>query len=287
MRILFWLGMALLVGCQYVEPVTQTEDTERIKIARVYDTYLYEDELEGLVSARTSQEDSADIVRRYVDSWIRKQLLLIKARENLTIDEAEIERRVQDYKYQLIVYDYQKQFVESNLDTTVTTGQIKEYYEENLPNFELKRNIIKGIYLKIPIEAPQQRKVKRWLISDKPQDFEKLSSYTYSYADKFVLNDSIWIEFDDIISNTPFAQQISNVVNTLKTQKLLETTDENYLYYLKINEYKISENEYAPVEMVADQIRNILINKRKIELKRAHENGIYETATRENSYEIY
>ncbi len=287
MNKLIWLGLILLVGCDYLKPKSEVEDTERKKVARVFNSYLYEDELEGLLPSRVSAEDSADIVNRYVDAWVRKQLILTKASSDLTLDEAGIEQRVQDYRYQLIVYSYQKQFVEANLDTTVTPGQIKEYYDANVANFELKKNIIKGIYLKIPKGAPQKNKVKRWLTSSKENDFEKLSSFTYSYADKFVLNDSIWIEFDDIIANTPFVEQVGNVVNTLKTQKLLETSDDNFNYYIKIRDYKISENEYAPIELVLEQIRSIIINKRKIELQKAHEKSIYETATREKNYEIF
>lgn len=288
MNKLLWIGLLLLSGCQFLsKTTTEVEDPERNKVARVFESFLYEDDLIGLVPSNASKEDSADIVRRYVDSWIRKQLILTKASENSSIDDAEIERRVQDYRYQLIVYGYQKQFVESNLDTVVSEKDIQDYYEANTANFELKKNIIKGLYLKIPKEAPQKNKVRRWLTSNKAKDFEKLSSYTYSYADKFVLNDSIWVEFDDIIANTPFSGQVGNVVNTLKTQNLLETEDETFNYYIKIKDYKISDNEFAPIELVYDQIRNIIINKRKIELQKAHEKSIYEIATRENNYEIY
>lgn len=286
----FLLLFALLLSaaaCRHISPATEGQMPERIKLARVFDEYLYKDEVEDLVTARTSDKDSADIVGRYVDAWIRKQLLLAKAKANTALDQAEINRRMQEYRYQLIVYGYEKQFIENNLDTVVTQEEILEYYEKNQENFGLKKHIIKGLYLKVPKSAPQYKKVKKWLNSAKTKDREKLSSYAYRYADKFVLNDSVWMAFDDIIANTPFVAELENVVNTLKRRVLLETSDEKFRYHIKVSAYKISGNDVSPPEMVFGRIRSVILNKRKLELKKSHEHSIYEAATKENSYEIF
>ena len=53
--------------------------SETPPVARVYDKYLYPEDLEGLTSEAINSSDSADIVDRYVQSWIKKQLLIDEA----------------------------------------------------------------------------------------------------------------------------------------------------------------------------------------------------------------
>ncbi len=53
-------------------------------LARVYDSYLYASNLEGLVPAAISVADSIAICRNYVDNWINNQLILSQAEKNLT-----------------------------------------------------------------------------------------------------------------------------------------------------------------------------------------------------------
>ena len=62
--------------------------------------------------------------------------------------------------------------------------------------------------------------------------------------------------------------------------------DSTYLYFLKIQEYKISE-EASPLEFVQEEIRNIILNKRKVALAKGLENDIYERAKENEDYKIY
>ena len=111
-------------------------------VARVYDNYLYLQDLEGIVDENTSPSDSADIMNRYIDSWIKKQLLIAEAASQMEIDEAELERKVLDYRYALIVYEFEKNYVNQRVTDKVSEDAIEEYYQANKQNFELKNNII-------------------------------------------------------------------------------------------------------------------------------------------------
>ena len=99
------------------------------------------------------------------------------------------------------------------------------------------------------------------------------------------MEDSIWINFDDIIKNTPLAE-IPNKVQFLRTRKFVESSDDNSKYYLKIDEYKKTD-DIAPLEIVRDQIANIIINKRKVELAGNLEKEVYDKAVQTNAFEIY
>ncbi|WP_026210853.1 hypothetical protein [Flexithrix dorotheae] len=285
-RILLYLVLMLSIpACEYLKG-TGGGLEEETAVARVGDKYLYKNELTGLVSNRSSSADSANIVERYVDTWIKKQLLLKSAEENMDLNEEELLKKIQDYRYQLIVYEYEKEYIKKHLDTTISETQIQEYYEGNVDNFQLKQNIVKGLFLKVPNEAPKIDDLKSWFNSNKPQDVEKITSYAYSFGDSYLLDDSVWIDFDEFLYNTPFNDEITNPIQVLKKGKFLQTSDSLYKYFIKINDFKIID-EPSPLEFVRDQVKNILLNKRIVDLKKKQEDEIYDKALNSNEYEIY
>ena len=58
------------------------------RVARVNDIYLYQDELNGIVTGSISKEDSSARVNAYINSWIRKQLLISEATKKININES-------------------------------------------------------------------------------------------------------------------------------------------------------------------------------------------------------
>ena len=274
-------------GCEFIKKIITRKEKTQIKlIARVHDKYLYLEDIKDLVPKRGSSIDSSFIVGTYVDDWIKKQLMLNTAKHELEIDQADMERRLQNYKYQLIIYEYAKKFIKLNLDTVISESEIQNYYQEHLKDFELKQNIIKSIFLKIPHEVPVISKIKSLLLSEKEGSIELLKSYAFSYASMFSFEDSTWVDFDNLILNTPFYDEIPNQVQTLKRRKFIETSDSTSVYYIKIKDYKI-EDQISPLAFVRNQIINTIINKRKIELQVKHEDDIYQNAKKNKEYEVY
>ncbi len=277
------LGLCLLL-CSSCLPTGS--DEAGTPIARVYDTYLYEKDLDGLVPRGTSAADSTKLVKGYVDGWIKKQLFFTHATKNMQVDEAELNRRLQDYKYQLIVYDYEKRFLENNLDVKIGIEEIGDYYEQNKDNFLLKQNIVKGIMVKVPKEAPGVGQVRQWLLSKDSTQHEKLRAFVYSYADKFYFSDSAWLDFDGAVINTPLRDTYPNAVQALKNHRFLQAQDSSFHYYFRIDDYKITD-QVSPLGFVERQIRDIITNRRKIQLKQAHEKEIINNATENEDYEVF
>ncbi len=286
------LLMAILLSgclgaCQYFKEQQPAEQpVEGTPVARVGNAYLMKEEVMGLLPSRYTPDDSANVAGRYVNSWVKKQLMLQNAEESMEINEAEIQRKIQDYRYQLIVYAYEQQIISEQLDTAISDQEIVQYYQENLDNFQLKQNIIKGRFMKLPKEAPRMKKVQNWIRSDEQGEVEKLLSYARTFSDAYLLEDSVWIDFEDITANTPFKDEITNPVNTLKNTSYLETSDSAHVYLLRIKEYKIRE-QVSPLPFVKDRVRDILLNKRAVTLKQEHEDKIYQKALEKNLYEIY
>lgn len=281
------LGLLLLTSCEYLENLRGREGaSEDTPIARVQDKYLYQRDLTGIVPPRTASEDSADMANRYVDSWIRKQLLMFEAESRLAMDEVEINRRIEDYRYDLIVYAYEKQFLEEHLDTAVTDTQIEEYYKENKSNFELRQNIVKAYMITVPKQAQGMGNLKRWMQSSGTGQLEKIREYAYRYGSNYHLNDSLWIDFEDLTLGTPFAEELDNNISVLKRKSFFQTSDSLHNYFIKVLEYKLT-SDISPITFVREQVRDIIINRRRVDLQRSHEKDILNRAEKNEDYEIF
>src|SRR5262245_55309706 len=182
--------MLMLAGfavnsCEYFKMKKQ-EDTvsgpQRKPVARVNDKFLYQDELVGIVDQTTTTEDSVARATAYVNSWIRKQLIISEAMKKIDINEAEVERKVLDYRYSLIGYEYQNYYIQQHLNDSVSDREIEVYYRDHFDNFILKQNIVRGTYIKVPKSAPRTGRVKDMIYSKKEKDQNELKSYCLSFS---------------------------------------------------------------------------------------------------------
>lgn len=276
----------VLAGCDLIQMKRDTpvSDEERTPVARVNNTFLYNDELSGIVLPGTSKEDSTIRMESFVNSWIRKQLLIQEAAKKININEAEVERKILDYRYSLIAYEYQTFYIKQNLDTAVKASEIENYYKANLDNFILKQNIVRASFIKVPKSAPRTNKIKEMIYSKKDKDRAELKSYCLSFSTAYHIVDSTWMVFDELVKSSPLAE-IPNKIQFLKANPYYETSDDTYLYFLKVEEYRISDN-ISPLEFVRNDIRAIILNKRKVGLAKQLEDEVYKNAVSEKEFEI-
>ena len=100
-HIALFLLLSLCCGCEFLNLNNgdSVESQEENIVARVRSTYLFKEELEGLVPNGTSIQDSLLITQKFVTNWVKKELLILEAANNVQIDQSEIERRVADYRF--------------------------------------------------------------------------------------------------------------------------------------------------------------------------------------------
>jgi hypothetical protein len=284
---LFLVVGVLLACCDLIKIKGENSgsDAGRQLAARANNSYLYKDELIGIVAPGTPSSDSAKLIEAYITSWIKKQLLIQEASRKIDINEAEVERKVLDYRYSIMAYEYQNYYVNKNLNTEVSNAEIEKYYKDNIDNFILKQNIVQATFIKVPRNAPRTAKIKEMIYSDRENESRELKSYCLSFSAAYHISDSTWMVFDELVRNSPLAE-IPNKIQFLKTNPYYETSDNNFLYFLKVDRYRISDN-VSPMEFVRDDIRNIILNKRKVELAKQLEDEVYKEAKNEEDFEIY
>ena len=62
--------------------------------------------------------------------------------------------------------------------------------------------------------------------------------------------------------------------------------DENFRYYIFVKDYKLS-GSISPLDIVQDEIKNVLLNKKKIEYLKQLEYDIYQEGLLNNKIKIY
>ncbi len=241
-------------------------------LVTVGDKTLTEHELAASIPANSSLADSAMIADDYIKRWINSELMLNKALLNLTKEEQNIEKLIEQYRQSLLVTLYQQKLLEQKYAPMITDSEIREYYEEMKENFVLKENLAKGLLAVIPKSAPKLDDFKKWLRLRDGDDIINAKAYMLQYG---VASDDFldkWISLSSINAQLP--SPIKSEVSVLKYQKQYETEDEKNYYFLAIKE-ALYADDIEPLEYSTDKIKSILLNKKRFEFIKQLEEDIY------------
>ena len=278
MKYIIWSVLCLLlISC------SRDRSSEKV-LARVFNDYLYESEIEELVPPGTSAKDSISLVKNYVNNWVSQRLFLRKAEKNLHNEDIVFEKQLEEYRNSLIIYAYEEKLISQNLDTTVTQAEIEEYYNDNLENFQLKDNIVKIYYARFEQGITDLEKIKRFFYSGEPEARDSLEKYIELYSDLYFLNDETWILFDDMLKYVPI--NTYNKEAYLQNHRKIELTDDEYVYFVNFTDFKVKDG-ISPLSFERENIRQIILNKRKLRIIKGMREEVFETALENNDFEIY
>ena len=247
-----------------------------ILLVTVYGDELFFSDIQHLVSSDLSNEDSLKIVQSLCEKWAKEQLLVQKAKINLPLVQQNVQAQVESYENSLLIYSYQKELLNQKLDTLVSENEIESYYKKNTQNFILSDAVVNVSYIKLKKEVPYLWKVKRFYKKEDDESKLSLEDYCYQFADDYYLDDS-WFYVEDVFKFLPE----SYTSRSLYKGKNIEFADDNYYYFLHIKKYK-PKASVSPLEMVSNQIRSIIINKRKINFLKHVEMDLYQNALAKN-----
>ena len=280
-KVLFLLiTIFLLSGCK-----SRHKQTNRVPLAQVDKVILYRDDVPELIQQGINESDSAALYQNYINKWAKRQLLLKKAEDNLTPAlKSEIEKQLEETKSNLVIYQYQRQMIQEKLDTVLTDAELESYYATNEKSFILNSNIVKALFIKLPLETPDLNKIRLLARSNDHKDLQQLETLCYQFAEKFDDFDGQWVPMDKLSVELP--ESVDNEENFLKRNTFLETSDSTSEYMVSISDYRL-RTSLAPYEYVKDDINRIIWNSRRFEFIQSLENGIYNEALKDNSFKIY
>jgi len=279
-----WAIFALLLSsCSLIQ---KKQEPKEKPIARVYEVYLYPNDIKGLVPKEAKPVDSVAIVKDFIQHWMEQQVLLHQAANNLNQQEMDLSKQIEDYKNSLIIYSYEKELVREKLDTNVSEAEIQKYYDDNKKDFQLKNDIVKIIYVKVGKKSPGVDKLKSLMMSDNAKDRDKLSKYCYQYGQNFFLNDNAWLMFDDVLKEIPIQTYNQDLFLQNNNNHFVQIEDTASIYCVSIKGYMI-KNSLSPLSFEKENIEKILLNKRKMDLIDEMKKNLYNEAQNHNDAQTY
>ncbi|MBT6965619.1 MAG: hypothetical protein HOA01_05285 [Flavobacteriales bacterium] len=229
-------------------------------------------------------EDSSFFVERYMNDWIRKQLMIYHAEINLSSAIQNYEKQIKEYRASLLIYAYQQELINQNFDTSISLKQVTDYYNQYKDEFKLSKNIFKGRFIVVDRSAPKLINLNKWYKSDTESSLEDLNDYCQQFAKEYYLEDDKWQYFS--IFNQKLPEYIIEESYFLENTKGVVFEDVNLRYYVFIKDYLIN-GSISPLEMEQEKIKNVLLNKNKIEYLKQLEDELYQNGLALKKIKIY
>lgn len=255
-------------------------------VATVGDVELRSSELEHIYGGEMSSTDSSTLRQAYINSWVRAQVKR-QAAEKAIVQSgesaAEIDKMVKEYRMQLLTYKFERDFIASHVDTTITSLQIEGYYKDNADNFKLAGPLVKAIIVRLPAGLRQSKRLEDMFKN--PNGNSKEEFLNICQKNNYRIDDYTgeWTDFSVVLKHIPFGQ--SNFDDFLKTKKYYEVADDEYKYMMRIEDYMLT-GALSPREREKDNITKILHNLRRQELLQSLDDSLVNVARRENIIHI-
>ena len=252
-------------------------------LASVGTSMLTVDDLRDNTPLGLSSEDSVLFCRAYIKQWIDSRLVSEIAVRNISGTE-KIDKMVEEYRNDLIMKEYKRLMYEENGGRWFSVDTLKSYYDNHKSDFILKKPLVRGIFLKLPQDAPRLQDVRKWYCSDNSDDIERLEKYTLQDAVQYDYFRDRWTDWNDIQNHIPMDFGGSPDM-FLKKNDNFEMTRDGYTYLLSVSEYLPSGSE-APFELVEESIKDLFANENRVEYDRMLRKLLFERGVKSGDVKV-
>ena len=283
LKITIFAALLTLASCRELPDYLVGDDT----VARVGRKLLTEADIAEATPQNVPGEDSVAYVKQYVDKWIVRQLKVEEADVLFPSSEHDIERLVEEYRQSLLTGKVDQYYVETQMDGEVTDEDIAEYYNTHKSDFVLDRTLVKGRILRFPASYRQSKKLLEQMrkAATKQSDDKTFMEVCAKNGFDYIDNRASWVNFADFLANLP----------TTRTQEYDSLLDKMGIQEMKVNDLRFyfdftsvcRKGNVAPLEVVAENIRRILITQRRSEIIKQHEQSIVNKAVGDGHARIY
>ncbi|RZJ56036.1 MAG: hypothetical protein EOO45_29125 [Flavobacterium sp.] len=269
-----------LASCSYFK-----EEAKPEAVARVNNSYLYFDEIKGLVPAGTAKEDSTAIVKSYIDRWASQKMLYSAAELNLSKEkQEEYNQLVRQYKIDLYTRAYLEELVKRSVDTVVSQNDLAKYYNENKENFRTTGLLVRLRYIHLAKDHPKFGGIRSRFLSGKKADLKALEDISIQFK-SYAFNDTTWVDMSQLYRRLPFLTP-ENRDKYISSGISYQYPDSTSVYLVKVAKV-LDKNQISPFEYIRPTLEQLIINNRKLELIKKFEKEITDDAIKNNKYEIY
>ncbi len=272
----YYIGIAIalsltLSSCELINNYRRGE-----AVVTVAGKSLYAPELAEATSAALSAEDSASLADAYIRQWVTETALYEKAKQHADKPQ-QIEKQVENYRRSLYVKAYEKQLVDNKMQKIIPEDTLQQYYDSHSSYFTLRENIIKGLLIVIPAQAPDREALQSWLGDLNDENMELIEKYAYQNATGYELFTDQWHTQSKILLRIPMER--NNMTTLLRDHKIISLSDSTSCYLLRVTDKKM-KGETMPYEYARPEIEKLLLEKRQQAFLKEEKEKIYQEAVK-------
>ena len=203
--------------------------------ARVGDHWLSKEDVRRNIPAGISGHDSITAAKTFINNWVENEAVMVVAERNIP-DTEEIDRLVENYRRELLMWEYRRRKIDENISAPeLSEQQIDEYINLYPDSYTLEYPIVKGVYLKISEDAPELKEIIKLYKSDRTEDIDKLEKLSSAAINYEYFRDK-WMDWQHIENRIPYDGFINNPNAYPFTEKNLEHKYDGYVYLLHITD---------------------------------------------------
>lgn len=247
-------------------------------LVEVDGNFLYKEDLQSVLPAGLSKDDSLLFAENYIRNWAEDVLLYGKAKENIP-DNSKIDKLVENYRRALILHTYQQELINQRLSSNLPEQDIADFYVNNKNLFVVERPLIKGLFIKVPLEAPRLNEVRQWYKTETHEAVENLEKYSLQHAVTYDYFYDKWIAVSDILGKMPLKEE--HPEGYIETHRHVELRDTAFYYFLNISDYRKKGDE-EPYDFARATAKDMLLNLKKVDFIKEIKADLYEEAERKN-----
>ncbi|MDD3039446.1 peptidyl-prolyl cis-trans isomerase [Bacteroides sp.] len=271
MRIIVFLLITLLCfgACKEMH-----DHKGKTPLVEVHGNFLYKEDLMSVLPVGLSKDDSTLFAEHYIRSWAEDILLYEKAENNIP-DNMDVDKLVENYRKALIMHTYQQELINQKLTNDIPEEEVLDYYEKNKELFKLEHPLIKGLFIKVPLTAPQLNNVRRWYKTEKQDVVEMLEKYSLQNAVKYEYFYNKWVSVTDILDMIPL--DMESPEEYVNKHRQVELKDTAFYYFLNVSDYRGVGDE-KPYEFARSEVQDLLVNQKCVDFMEQVKGDLYQRA---------
>ncbi len=230
------------------------------EIARIGGDVLTEAELLKATPAGLADVDSVAFVDAYINSWIADMLISHEA-ARLIKDTEEIDRLTEQYRRDLIMWEYRNMAVNADPGLQLTDDDICGYYEAHPSQMKLDDPMVRGIYIKMESDDPALHTVRKLYASEHRSDIDRLEKVGLKSAIHYDYFRDKWIPAKQITTKIPAEIHVGDIHKGMK----YEFERDGFTYLLSVSDL-LPAGATMPLEAAEPRIREALDAMRRANL---------------------
>lgn len=276
----FWFGgiMMLLTACS-----SDVNHHGKTPLVEVDGVFLYKEDMKPSMPVGLSKSDSALFTENFIRNWIEDALLYKQAESNVS-DDGRIEELVENYRKSLIMHSYQQSLIEQDLTNELSEEELKRFYETNKALFQVDETLLKGLFIKIPINASGTNRIRRWYKLKDEESIDRLEKYSFSNAVDYMYFYDRWIPASLVLAKLP--QKFKNAEQYLQKNRHIELKDTAYYYFLNVDDLLLRGQEKT-LDAAREEVKSVMGNLKQTDFMRQVRTDLYQRALERNEIKYY